>query len=212
VRGDEPQRLWLDKAICWDSQAHPNLHAGVVRGPTGLPFPAPRRRRFGFRSARRRSSSPWWCNSVVWWAQPTLLFGIRRFVGWAVPTLSGRYLPGDNRITTPPSPSLPPVFEPITSSGSLVDAVRSAHRILRGFMGVFGTPRPGVLRLMSVKGAAARALRLDVSGDCRGWPGTGNWGGSVQDLVETIRGQDPLGPLQQGRLVGLLDTALHHLG
>jgi len=44
----------------------------------------------------------WWCNSVVWWAQPTLLFGIRQFVGWTMPILYlRRYLPGDNRITTP---------------------------------------------------------------------------------------------------------------
>ncbi len=35
---------------------------------------------------------------------------------------------------------------------------------------------------------------------------------SVQNLVETAGGEDPLGPLQQGLLAGLLDTALYRVG
>jgi len=36
--------------------------------------------------------------------------------------------------------------------------------------------------------------------------------GSVQNLIETINVQDSLGPLQQGLLVGLLDTSPHCFG
>ncbi len=35
---------------------------------------------------------------------------------------------------------------------------------------------------------------------------------SVQYLVETVRAQYPFGPLQQGLLVGLLDTPTYRLG